>query len=192
MQSWLTLVQFQGSMHVLNDPRDSTTSHVFLGFSLQIPNEPVHYFLRQTGQSRRLEERELIQFVVFVVDDSIALHLRMPLEPRKHLVATGLPWHVGGDVDKRNAPMLGTEESGRIISPRRGQDNFRPAPLKKAQKALQQLWINNIGKFPRIGRFLAIKNTIDVQKNDLHLPVSAIFARLALLLTGVLVSAENE
>jgi len=106
-------------MHVLNDARDSPTSHIFIGFSLQIANEPVHYFPCQTGQSRRLEEWEFIQFVVFVVDDSIALHLRMPLEPRKHLVATGLPWHVGSDVDKRNAPMLGTEETGRVISPRR-------------------------------------------------------------------------
>jgi hypothetical protein len=106
-------------MHVLKNPCDSTASHVLVGFSLQIANDPVDYLLCQTGRSRRLKEWEFIQFVVFVVDDSIAFHPRMPLEPRKNLVATGLPWHVGSDIDKWNAPMLGTEETGRVISPRR-------------------------------------------------------------------------
>ena len=64
-----------------------------------------------------MKKRELIKFVVFVVDDNKAVYFGMRLEPCQHLVPTRSLWHVRNDIYERDAPMLGAEESRRVVAP---------------------------------------------------------------------------
>src|SRR4030081_2155992 len=64
--------------------------------------------------------------------------------------------------------MLRTEESRRVISPRRREDDLRASALKETIEACQQYRIDNIRQLPRIRCLFAIENAINIQEDNLH------------------------
>lgn len=79
--------------------------------------DAIGYLFCQAYLSGRLKERKVVKFVIFVVDNGVTVRIRMLLEPGDHLVATRLLGHVRSDADEWDTPMLGAEETRRIVSP---------------------------------------------------------------------------
>jgi hypothetical protein len=115
----LALVPFESRFNVLHNANHSVTSHVLIRFSVEIISDAFSYLVGQTGTLRRLKERELIKFVIFVVNDNETFYFGMSLEPCEHLIATRPLWHVRNDIYERNAPVFSAEETCGIVTPRR-------------------------------------------------------------------------
>lgn len=99
----------EGGFNVLQHPHHAGASHVLIRFAVQIIGDTFRYRLGQTGPGGWLEQRELVKFVVFIVDHSEAFDFGMGLEPCDHLVATRPMRHIRNDVYEGDAPMLGAE-----------------------------------------------------------------------------------
>src|SRR3954468_20943103 len=76
--------------------------------------------------------------------------------------------HVRQDVNKRDAEMLCCEQTYRIISPSRRQNDLCVSGLAELQQPCQQLLVDNVRKLARIVRSFAIENAIYIQKNYFH------------------------
>src|SRR3954465_4399739 len=76
--------------------------------------------------------------------------------------------HVRQDVNKRDAEMLCCEQTNRVISPRRRQNDLCVSGLAELQQPCQQLLVDNVRKLARIVRSFPIENAIYIQKDYLH------------------------
>src|SRR3954465_15625901 len=76
--------------------------------------------------------------------------------------------HVRQDVNKRDAEMLCCEQTNRVISPRRRQNDLCVSDLAELQQPCQQFLVGNVRKLARIVRSFAIENAIYIQKDYLH------------------------
>jgi hypothetical protein len=143
----------EAGIDVLKNPRNSDTSHIAICFTFQIICDAPGDLLCQASVSGGLKKRKIVKFVIFIVDDGVTVHTRMLLEPGEHLVATRLRRHVRSDVDEWDTPMFGAEQTRRVVSPCRGQNNLRAGALENTLEAPQKLGINDVGKLSRIGSF---------------------------------------
>src|SRR3954470_13474787 len=76
--------------------------------------------------------------------------------------------HVRQDVNKRDAEMLCCEQTYRIISPSRRQNDLCVSGLAELQESCQQRLVDNVRKLARIVRSFAIENAIYIQKDYFH------------------------
>jgi glycosidase len=76
---------------------------------------------------------------------------------------------VGGyglNQDPERTPMR-REKTDRVTPPRGGSTTF-VCPLNKLVKTTKKSLVHNVGKPTRVARFIAIKNAINVQKDNFH------------------------
>src|SRR3954468_6735196 len=76
--------------------------------------------------------------------------------------------HVRQNVNKRDAEMLCCEQTYRVISPSRRQNDLCVSGLAELQQSCQQLLVDNVRKLTRIVRSFAIENAIYIQKDYFH------------------------
>jgi hypothetical protein len=68
-------------INVLKHSRYSSISHVAICFALQIICDSCGYLGCQACSSGRLKEGKVVKVVIFVVDYSVTVHIRMFLQP---------------------------------------------------------------------------------------------------------------
>lgn len=59
--------------------------------------------------ARSPKERQVIQFIIVVINYGIARNLRMLLEPKANLLTTGLLGQIGNNIGIAYAPIAGTK-----------------------------------------------------------------------------------
>src|SRR3954468_21258240 len=87
--------------------------------------------------------------------------------------------HVRQNVNKRDAEMLCCEQTYRVISPSRRQNDLCVSGLAELQQPCQQLLVDNVRKLARIVRSFAIENAIYIQKDHFHRTARQDFASRA-------------
>jgi|ERR1700730_5416238 hypothetical protein len=114
----LTLVSCEQRADILPHPNDSIVTNSLFGLPVEIPLRALRDFVRHASFGGGLEEREIVQFVVLVVDHHVSRDLGVVGQPRKYFVASWTPGSVRADINERHAPMLCRQQADGITSPR--------------------------------------------------------------------------
>jgi hypothetical protein len=165
----LSLVALHNRLDVLQKPFKPIAPHILVSLTIEVLGRPPYDLGCQTGLCGRLEQRQLIELVIFIVNDDKAGNSGVLFEPRQDFVTARALGHVRRYVDERNAPVLGAKEPSRVVSPGGGQDDLRAGLFKQALKAHKQTLIDHVWEFAWVGRLLAVQNAVNIQENDLHL-----------------------
>jgi hypothetical protein len=138
----------QDSPEVLSNSAQPRGPHISIGAAREIVHLAFSYRRREPRDSRGLEKRQIIKFVVLIVEHGVARHAGMLTKPRGNLVLPWLPRKIGRDIDEWDTPALRTEKSARIVTPGRRQYDLCPSPLQHRMKVRNQLWLSNVWKLP--------------------------------------------
>src|SRR3954464_8281260 len=168
----LALVALEQRTDILSDASDAAVAHGLIGLSVEIPLHPLDDLNGYSGFGRGLEQRQIVQCVVLIIDHHEAGDPRMIRKPGGYLAGAPTPRLVRTDVDEGYAPMLGGKHADRVTPPARGKHDLGAGAIQQLFEASQQLLVDDVGEFARIGRLVAIEDAVDVQKNDLHSGVS--------------------
>jgi hypothetical protein len=97
-----------------------------------------------------LEKRQIIKFVVLIVEHGVARHAGMLTKPREDFVPPWLPedraWYRWMGYFSASHWKVRQDRNARSTS----YDLF-PSPLQHRMKARNQLWLSNVWKLPGIG-----------------------------------------
>jgi hypothetical protein len=109
----------QSRAQVLQQTDGAIGSHVAIRFSLQILHNAVGDLLGQAGRTGRLKQRQVIEFVIIIVNYCKSRDLGVHVQLGQNLIAARPFRHVGYDIIVGNPPIAGAKKPGRIVSPRR-------------------------------------------------------------------------
>jgi hypothetical protein len=72
-----------------------------------------------------LEERQWVEFIVFIIKNDVPLNLRMYPKPRENFLTPGLVRQIRYRVDKRYPVVFSAENTCRIETPARREHHGR-------------------------------------------------------------------
>jgi hypothetical protein len=96
--------QYRGS--ILQKSHNAAAPHVLVRFAIEVIRGAAGDCLGKTGAAGRLEKRQVVQFVILIVDDDVSGGVASGSQPRSYFITAGLMLHVRQDVNKRDAEML--------------------------------------------------------------------------------------
>jgi hypothetical protein len=84
----LSLVALHNRLDVLQKPFKPIAPHILVSLTIEVLGRPPYDLGCQTGLCGRLEQRQLIELVIFIVNDDKAGNSGVLFEPRQDFVPT--------------------------------------------------------------------------------------------------------
>jgi hypothetical protein len=129
---------------------------------------PLTIFLGQAGRAGGLEKRQIVELIVIVVNDCVPLDLRVLSQPGADLIPAGALWQIRDNVCISDAPVARAEQASGVVAPIRNENDLCTGPEHQLPECAQKPSVHDIGQVPWIGRFGAIEDPVDVEKNNPH------------------------
>src|SRR3978361_1097438 len=93
-------------MNVLPKPCEGAGPHRLISFAVQILFHCFYDLRGESGLARRLEGREIVQVIIFIVDYCKTGGRRVGGDPSKYFFRARPPGYIRADIDEGHAPML--------------------------------------------------------------------------------------
>ena len=92
----------------------------------------------------------------------------MLFQPGPDLVPAGAPGQIRNDICVWHTPIAGAEQAGGVVAPIRNENDLCAGSGRQLPECALKPSVDDIGQVPWIGRFGAIEDPIDIEKNSPH------------------------
>src|SRR5437762_4952821 len=167
-RQWSASVASQYRIDVLHHADQPGAALILVRLALKIFSNSRSDLVGEAGPWRGLEQRQVVELVVLVIEHDIAVHLRMDSQPFKNFLRARLFGEVRRYVNERYPVMLRGKYAYRIIAPRRCKHDRGTGFAQQLLKSSEQRLVDDVRKTTRVRRLSTIKNSINIQENDLH------------------------